>query len=441
MKIKISAIVILTASLFAGEADFELPAGSLTIEKACKIALENNPQIDAALERIKAAEAIVKQAKASNYPSVKGGAGYQALNSAEEPGWAPYTHQREAFNEKSLSLEASFLLFDGFGRKASILESKSYSKSQSQKLYDTKRLLLEAVSSAFFRAQLAVENMVIARQNRNFNKLLEEDAEKKLAAQTIAASEAMNFSVKALKAETDFLQAKKNFRVIAAALAELLAVPGSELPEKMYPIRSGKEVKSKKLNTEKLIAESLRSRPDLEAIDYQIEAGRQNIKKQKSEFAPEIALVAGVDYSKTNAGDYDQDEYTSYIGVNAVWQLYTGGARTGRVNQARSELSRLKQQKTLKVLSIQSSVRQAAETAEINYQTCLRNKKIYELTKKIRDDVEKSYKAGAVSLTRLNEAQTDMVNAAGALEASKIQYRISLVELSSQTGEILKQFE
>ncbi len=48
--------------------------------------------------------------------------------------------------------------------------------------------------------------------------------------------------------------------------------------------------------------------------------------------------------------------------------------------------------------------------------------------------MEKAYRAGVATLTRLNEAQTDLVRASGAAAASRILYRIALVNLNAAMG-------
>jgi outer membrane protein TolC len=51
--------------------------------------------------------------------------------------------------------------------------------------------------------------------------------------------------------------------------------------------------------------------------------------------------------------------------------------------------------------------------------------------------VEKSYKAGVESITRLNEAQTDLTRAKVAYSTSYIAYQLVLNQLDIDTGRIL----
>lgn len=427
-------ILIILQGLFAQ--DFEPPVGALTVDKACRMALENNPEIKTALKRIKQVDAILKQNKAAFMPNVVGGASVNAYNASQEPQWAPHVHARESFNQAGVYVQASYMIFDGFARQAKVLESKYNTDNAREQMFEIRRLLLEAVSTAFYQAQLSVENMAIARQNRDFNKILEQDARKRWQAGTIPEANMLNFSVKALQAETDFLTSQRDFKIICTALAELMAMPNALLVKEMYPVRSDVDITLTELDVDARIVTALQKRPDLKAVESQISAQKENVRKQKAVYSPEVALVAGIDYYKSDISDYDQDESTSFIGLTATWDLYSGGSKRQKVLGAQAGVEALNHAKTQKVLAIQSAVRKAVENASITYETYLRNKQILELTMKIRDHVEKSYKAGTESLTRLNEAQTDQVNAAGALVAAKIQYQLAIVSLEAQTGEI-----
>ena len=78
-------------------------------------------------------------------------------------------------------------------------------------------------------------------------------------------------------------------------------------------------------------------------------------------------------------------------------------------------------------------------TAYDNYLTCLKQVKIsqksLELYRKIRDLVEEEYRAGNTELTRLNEAQRDLVNAETSLATYVINMHNAKAQLTAATGE------
>jgi outer membrane protein TolC len=77
-------------------------------------------------------------------------------------------------------------------------------------------------------------------------------------------------------------------------------------------------------------------------------------------------------------------------------------------------------------------------TARVAEGTWKRNQQAADLTLRIRDHVAQAYQAGSASLTRLNEAQTDLSRASGAAAVSRIDYFQTLESLAAQTGRILE---
>lgn len=448
MKTLFQICLLLVAAAMAAASDGELreaedslivPVGTLTIDQACQIALKNNPQVQQAVESINAAKEVVAQANAAWWPTVSAYGAYQNVDSSFQPDWEPGIRVRGNHRQANAGLEASWLIFDGFSREANILVSK-YSVNQSEQIFmDVRRLLVQSVSSAFHQAQLAIANMTIAQQNRNFNKILEEDARKRWQVGSSPETEMLNFSVKALQAETDFFNSERSFRIACTVLAELMAMENAHLPPELYP-QNSQEIQSNKLpDFDSEFQYALHHRPDLKAIYSGVQVLREQLRSQKGRYSPKVALVAGVDYlNQDDLGSIDQDEHNTYIGITAKWDLFTGGQRPAREREIEAKIRRLNKQRQEKILSIQSSIRQALDVAETAYLTYQRQEKAHELTKRIREHVEKAYKAGTEPLTRLNEAQTDLVRAAGQFETSRIQYQLALVNLKAETGKILE---
>lgn len=424
----------------AGQYEMTIPEGSLTLARARKMALDNSPDVRQAVERIQAVEAVLLQARSAWWPKVSANGDYMQNKVSIQPDWNPTTRVDASFNEMSVGIHMNWLIFDGFARRAEIMASK-YAVEQSQQiLADTRRLLLEAVSTAFFQAQLAVENMVISEQNYSFNRNLEEDARKRWMVGTKPESEVLNFSVRALQAETDFLNAKRDFRTACTALAELMALPDADLPANMVPVRPTTDLPEKLPDYESELAFALENRPDLKAIQAGIEVLRRQLLARKGAYAPRLEFNAGSEYIyQDEIEPVDQEEHHSYIGVAASWDLFTGGRRSAQVQEVSAEIRALNEKRKRTVLSVQSAIRRALDNAQTAYETLKRRVLIYEKTNRIRSHVEIAYRAGVASLTRLNEAQTDLVRAAGAVSAGRIQYLLLLETIKSETGKILQE--
>lgn len=420
--------------------DMQIPSGGLTLAKAQQKALDASPTVKQSAARIEAAQAVVGQARSVLKPSVSVNLGKRYQNSTIQPDWSPQNRFNDTFNIWSAGIEANWLLFDGFANRARVLAAKHQVEASEQTRDETRRLLAEAVSSAFHQAQLAVESMLIAQQNRNFNRTLEDEADKRWQAGSIPEAEKLNFSVRALQAETDYLRAQQSFKLVTAVLAELLALPDAKLPAEQYPVRSDADVLTKEIPAyEAEFAYALERRPDLKALQASIAALEENKKVQKGSYWPKLILNSGFDYNKyEDLASGDQEEHDAYAGLHLSWDLYQGGRRSAKVREAESNIRALREQRQQQVLVVQSAIRQSIASAEATRAMYQRQQQSLLLTVKIRDHIEKAYRAGVANLTRLNEAQTDLVRAAGAEAASRINYLLALQQLKAASGRILE---
>lgn len=419
--------------------EMQIPSGALTLSRAIEMALEASPSVKQAAARIEAAQAVVGQARSALTPMVSANLGRRYQNSTIQPDWSPQVRFNDTFNMWTAGIEANWLLFDGYARRARILASE-HALEASQKTHDeVKRLLAETVSGAFCQAQLAIESMLIAQQNQIFNRTLEEEADIRWQAGSIPEAEKLNFSVRALQAESDYLRAEQSFKLVSTVLAELLALPNAVLPVELCPVKSEEEMLATTIPSyQSEFAYALQQRPDLQALEASLAALRENKKVQQGSYWPKLVLNTGFDYTKLNElKSGEQEEHDAYAGLHLTWDLYQGGRRSAQVREVEQQIRALQQQKQQQVLAIQSSIRQAIDSAKATRAMYQRQQQSLLLTGKIREHIEKAYRAGVATLTRLNEAQTDLVRAAGAEAASRINYLLALQQLKAASGRIL----
>lgn len=403
--------------------------------------LSSNPSVQEALQRIAAAEAVLRQARSAYLPTItlNGNAGH--ADASLHPDAYPNKRFADSFRQGYAGLSGTWLLFDGFAREARNLGSKYNVQRTEELANETRRLLVLSATVSFRQAQLAEEAMRIAEQDREFNTKLEQDALKRFEAGALPESDVQNFSIRALQAESAWLRSKLNYATACTVLAELMAWPDATLPEGMRPGGIVFDAPAAPPGLEEELKYALGHRPDYNALQSGRLALAQRVRAAKGEMLPQIAVVGEVNYTGRQGYSEvdDHGNYDSFVGVAASWDLFTGGRKINTVREAQAEMRGLEQQRESLRLSIRSTLRQRideAETARLIYE---QQKKIYRLSQSMRDSVEKSYKAGAASITRLNEAQTDLVRAKGAYSTAFIAYLLSLNQLDIESGRILEE--
>jgi outer membrane protein TolC len=403
--------------------------------------LAGNPSVLESLQRITSAEAVVKQAQSAYLPTVSATASYGHVDASLHPDADITTRYSDSFLQGDTGIEASWLLFNGYARKARVLAAQ-YAVEQSQQMAEeTRRLLILSATVTFRQAQLAKESVAIAERDLSFNKNLESDAQKRFKAGALPEADVQNFSIRALQAESAMLQARLDYQTACTVLAELMAYPEAQLPESMRPASLAFEVSGTVPVLEGELQFALINRPDYQALQSAQLALAQQVRAARGDMMPQVALVGEVNYSDEGTGYStvgQHGNYDSFVGVAASWDLFSGGRKIQTVHEAQANLRALEAQQESLRLVIRSSLRQRLDEAETTQAVFERQRQIYELTQSVRDSVEKSYKAGAASITRLNEAQTDLVRARGAYSAAYISYSLILNQLEIETGRVLE---
>ena len=212
----------------------------LDLATAARIALASNPSLEAAQARVMQASQIVKQAQAPYWPQVDASAGAARVDMAEnefrsQQAIAQFfgsnlVNPEEYYNA---GLAASWLVFDGFARKFRLAGARYGEQATAAARDDARRLLLSAVTFAYLQAQLAQENVAIAKADEAFNQRLLTESRLRYDVGTGALSDVLNFQIRGNSALSRRIQEETDYRRWLISLAALLGVPEGRFPEKL----------------------------------------------------------------------------------------------------------------------------------------------------------------------------------------------------------------
>ena len=432
----------ISAVAYPQTVEMTLPTGSLTLKKAYKIAIKNNPGIKHSLETVKQAVYKARQAQSSMQPYFGFSGNFMQHNATSQADWAPNMRLNESFNTYSAQLNFQYLLYDGYERRANILAANTAIDHSEQIHFEVRRLLLEAVSGAYMQALLAAENMKIEKSNFEFNQKLEKESKIRWKVGDIPESEAMNFSLRKIQAEAGYINAQKNFKIACTILAELLAIPDAKLSPEFVPNLNLDEISAQEIIEKQQIAYAIKNRPDLKAVSLLVKTLNYQKKAIKNSYAPKLSLVSGLKYESTvDFMTTEQHENSSFIGIQTNFDIHRNGRRKAQMKEIDASIRAQKQDQDKTILNIKSKIGQQICQANSALLILGKQKQALKMTKKIREHVKKLYSSGETNLTRLNEAQNDLVRTSGSVAASLITYKLMLLQLDSTTGKILEGFK
>ena len=375
--------------------------GELTIIEAKKIALSGNPSLKAAGERIKRAKAVIDQSRALYYPTITAAAGarHQSLSPDTIAGTSS-----EPFENYSASLNAKWLVYDGFVREYNILAAQYGEINSSESYKDTKRLLVDSVSQAFYETILAAKQIEINLELKEINEKFLKDTKFKEEAGTATLTEVNNFIVNKNDSQIAYLDAKNSFETSKLILVELLGVPEADT-DAFKTVFKDYKITVPEYKT--ALGVALSKRPDLKALQAQILAAEAQIKQAEGEYQPQIFLEGNYGASSFDRAGFGDNNRDAYVGVGMNWNLFSGNSTEALILQRTAEKDEQLQNLKSQWNRIISEIRQQRNSLLNTLERVKVQKESAELSKKIYEDTKQIYENGATTITRVNEVLTD----------------------------------
>ncbi|MEK6800282.1 MAG: TolC family protein [Planctomycetota bacterium] len=450
-----------------------LPDDVLSLETARSIAVRANPDVHAAQARLQSATARIAEARARYFPNLvlthnsvrtlhtpasrnrlstalqptpfvptdsdtQNIAVTSLLNALRRPlfGMGKPQGNTNPFSEHSTGLTTTWTLFDGFVREAQILVAKHVQRASVHSLMDVQRLIVRAVDEAYFQVQFAEEQVRIARADEAFSREQYEETKKLHAAGRAAQTDVENFHVRVLAAQAKVTAAVGIRETGRVVLAELLGQPDAVLPEALALSPLGEETPEDlaPVEAEPWLGRATASRPDLVQFDELLKGEGEGVRAAKGVFLPIVTASGSWGFDRTSNLAYNDDDQSSAGGVELRWELVEGGRRDALVRIAESNRAEAAARLNRQRLAVQSEVRRAVvDLTNAQEQIRLQRENVA-ISMENRRIVLAGYLAGKETLTRLNEAQRDVIAADAELASARIQLRRAWSDLRSAAG-------
>ena len=340
-------------------------------------------------------------------------------------------------------MNANWLLFDGFIREMNVSIAKYLADNKKQLEENARRILLNSVASAYNDILLAIEQQRIARADMEFQLKNLKETQLKYQAGAVPLSDVLNFKILNNTATGSQIAAEYRYNIAVYSLSSLMGIPTAKLPAyiKFPPINP--DTDEHLTSVDVYLDTALNNRPDLKSYRDLVKVAQYSVYRSYGSYSPTVSAYGTVDYSTSltrygggNGGinhTYNNNP-GSQVGVQAELLMFDGLKRENIVREMKAELSRAKFEAASSWISIIQEVRGAYD----NYVQNIKQAKLYEktllLVNKQRDLVEEEYRAGNTELTRLNEAQRNVVEADTNLVQALVNVRKARAQLDASTN-------
>ena len=390
----------------------------LSVEDAQKLGLANNTEVKNARLDVKLAKKKVMETVAIGLPKVNGEVNMQQfleipttvvpanmfIPSAADDEFTELQFGTE-YNSTS-TLSASQIIFDGtyiVGLKASSI----YKSLSVQSLELTEQQIQDSVAAAYY-------NVLVAEERKAFLRLIADIHQDILDEVTtmydLGLVEDLDVDRMALTLSNMKIQSENMDRMTEVAYLYLKLILGLPLDEEIILTDSLSTLLAENDNIQ-LQEPTIENRKEYQLAQTQTQLQKLDLRRFQSQLLPSITAFAS--YSKNayrNEFDFfDEGKWypSNVIGIKANLTLFDGLARISRIQQAKINLEKARnnQAQTSEYLQL------AYEMALSNYITAFNSQEqtanSLELSKKIYRKTLLKYKEGLVSSSELSQAGAD----------------------------------
>ena len=421
-------------------------AMAVTLEDCIETALQDNPDAQAAGQRVESARAAIREAESAYYPQFTmagtyartenaGQAMFMALNQRSLDMAAPGFDINNPGDTENLraSVGAKMRLLDGGQRSLYRDMAKlgnDASKSQKEAILNE---LIYQVTRGYYgilqaQAFVKVQEETVASLEENLRV-----ANERFKAGTAIQTDGLNLEVKLAQAREDLIRAHNGAQLAIAALNTSIGqdlVPQGPLSEKertdLTPPPAPQD------------ADALESRPELKAARLNTRIQEDAWKKSKRDYFPTVSAFGSVDWDSDASSDFEQ---SYFAGAVAEWEFFTGFRRGASADSAKANYEAAKAQERkardnlrLDLTQAQLAIQESWERLDVASRSVTSAEEALRIT-------QERYKQGSADISELLTAQVGLTATRTRNVAAYYDYLTAQANLSRAKGELVKDKE
>lgn len=393
----------------------------MTLDNCLKLALGNNPQINAAFQDILASDARIKQVWSNFFPTISWQTGYTRLRQLQLSDALGQSLEFNYYLLGQISLQEMLYDFGVTQNQATIrkLDYEGYKKTFEAVVND----VIYQTKDAYYNVLYAYENRRVAQDTVDKYQLFYNQAkafyltgENPKVDVTIAETNLSNAKLKLIQAEN----------AVNLAIAKLNNVMGVPYIER-YDIVDKLQYKPVNMSFEQAIDTARASRPELKLAEIKVEGVNQTVKLTKKSFFPTLSFE----------GQYQRGgkSWNSNYGFNIGGYLTFPTINAMLIRNEIKEAKYLYDRELANARNTQNSIYLEIQNAYLKLEEKRNQLPVAILNvKQSRENYELSYgryRVGEASPTELKDAENTY-------EQAQLTYYTALYEYNSARAELEK---
>jgi outer membrane protein TolC len=411
----------------------------VTVDECVKIAVQNHPEIKAALENKESAIANYRIAQSGNSVMVDASAKtVEYLNTDRSPGQVNIPGKDTTIGLFA-GLGASYNLYDP-RVSTSIDTSRLQVDFSKMNIYLVRNRIVLNVKKAYYAYGLARESMLF--KEKLMNKFQEKLAKTKIL-HRIGQRSALDVSKAELDHESsklDFERSKNSESSMKTNLLISMGILDETIDFSPVILQDFPELK---YSISELYGLAQANSMDIKSLEMKKQLGKLNIAMQKANRYPRVDIQAAFGFENRSLQDREEIESgakgnnwdpTFHAGFTASMPVFSGGAVGGKIDRALAEYNTVLYDEKKLQLNVKSMIR-------TNYHLMIELTKQISMSKLMVGNAEKHmeltqryYESGVSTQLEVRDAELSLLNSQLASVKAQYDYLITLSELSHIVG-------
>ena len=427
MRPQLRLAFVLAAASLASISTAGQTAQSITLQQAEQIAIQNHPQIQAAIDLASAAKSQLTESRSAYYPTAYGSlTGVEAENNSRVAAGA--LNNPVIYDRYANGLTVSQLVTD-FGRTHELVKSSNLrAQAQQENVVATRADVLLQVDQSYFSVLKAQAVLAVAQETVKARQLVS-DQVTALQQNKIKSGLDVSFAnVDLAQARLLLIQAQNDLQVAFAELSSALGYSD----DKTFQLADAPLLTSQPEALSDAIQQALKNRPELASERLDVDAAQSYATAERDLKLPTISAVGTAGLTPEHV-DALGPRYAA-AGFNVNIPIFNGHLFSALQSEANSRA----QAESQYLRDLQNRIVRDVRVAWLNsnsaYQRLALTDQLLKQSTDALDLARERYKLGLSSIIELSQAQLNMTQAQLQSASAKFEYQTQLSVLNYQIG-------
>lgn len=409
---------------------------TLDLPAAIAMAMEHNPEVNEARERIREQEGVLEVSLSSRLPDINGFGTYTWEEEARTGSFGGPVTPDDTFWRAGVELTQP--LYAGGVLNAAVRSRRFEHEALVQQVKATEARIVADVYRKYYNALLAREIIAVRRESMALLENQLQLARNRFDAGAGARFDVLQADVRVANARPPLIRAENNYLV---AIDDLRTTLGAVFPDQVTPadITLSDRWTKPELNLDLATAidQAVTNRPEMQQAIMAREAAREWVRRVSRQRAPQISFFANY------AAENDRFAAESTVldgwqaGVSASLRIWEGGRIRGEVAQAQSQYDQRKLQEQTLRLNIELEVRTAWNSASEARAILEASVQTSDLAAEALRLAENRYAAGAITQLDVLTSQLELTQAKLERITAERNYALACIDLERATGHLI----